>query len=384
VLSVGGLVKPHVLTEKDDLQKSHSELESKKLANPETTSPIEHNEIPPRHKLHSGEIPSQDSSTNSNDVVPELSSYEQVENTPVINKFFKSVLGTPHGDPYPRLRHPKGKHGEHLTQYEHYSDTTCKVMNGRVIVRKYQSEIPFYKTLGRKIIRSKNAVRRSDSVVRARASIYDILHCNYPVKKSRYSWPVEMTGTYAETAGHTVEYRNEVLKDFTAFIRLLRERYGENIGYLGVMELQKERGKSEGHSGVWHFHLIVFNLGYNDMQVVKSFWPHGDLRISRQKHGKATTEELSMRYTSYVAKGAKYLAKELGEYLQSGEKTYLCSKGLLRPDTYNRVDDVKRIIDEILFNPELAYCVVGHGTGQHYYYKTEYRQWVFDIPINSS
>lgn len=171
----------------------------------------------------------------------------------------------------------------------------------------------------------KKPIRRHDSIKRSERLLKDKIFSNYPLTPKRYEMPVSISLTYKEKEGHTLEYRDQAIKDLKEFKRLLRRKYGVNLKLIDVLELQER--------GVIHFHCLVFNMPYNEMADIIAMWPHCEpqgVHIRRQKVGKEGAKSNARKYAGYITTG-NYLSKELGEYCSPNEKTYFCSKGLESP-----------------------------------------------------
>jgi hypothetical protein len=199
------------------------------------------------------------------------------------------------------------------------------------------------------------------------------MFCNYPLIPKRYLAPVSITLTYKDKQGHTLEYRDQALKDYAQFMRLLRRKYGKELKTETVIELQKR--------GVIHFHLMVFNMPYNLMQDVIAMWPHCEpqgIHIRRQKYGKRGARQYAEKYSSYITTG-NYYSKELGEYCEKGEKSHLPSKGLLHPETSTDPFFTYEIIKTCLTQQDYILVNVTHKD-EHPFYQVPCTYQEYEIP----
>jgi hypothetical protein len=163
--------------------------------------------------------------------------------------------------------------------------------------------------------------RRQDNLQRAKNRFENGVHTNYPLNPRPYRAPVEVTLTYATTQLE----RKIMVRDFQRFIKEMQREYGENenLIWYAVFERQKERGLAEGNAGSWHAHIVFFNLGYNLRCMIHTLWGLGSTSIQRKKYGYEAAKQ-----AAYLS---KYFVKDAHE-IKKGEKLYLCSHHLLKPE----------------------------------------------------
>lgn len=142
------------------------------------------------------------------------------------------------------------------------------------------------------------------NLMRARDNLVDTINSNI----TQYSKFITLT--FADP----VLDRPQAMKHFHSFTRLFTRHFRYNLRYVGISERQLERGKKEGNSGSWHFHLAVFLDQFLDFDKLKRAWPYGsvDLKVIDK------VENIG-RYM------AKYLTKQM---ISKNEKSLFKSYGL--------------------------------------------------------
>lgn len=154
------------------------------------------------------------------------------------------------------------------------------------------------------------------SVRRALGRCRDIINTNLIDEEKAIS----LTLTYEEK----VDDVKQVGKDFTAFIRRLRNKVGE-CEYIYVLELQKR--------GSWHIHaILIFDIKapYISYEDIEMMWGKGIIDIQNTKNAMA----LSLYLTSDVRKDKSGDTKIKGVTVnnyEKGMKVYRCSRGLKKP-----------------------------------------------------
>lgn len=133
--------------------------------------------------------------------------------------------------------------------------------------------------------------------------------------------PIFLTFTFKEDMTDL----KEAQAVFTKFIKRLTYKIFKNkisqIKYLGVPEIHKKREKKYG-KGVWHFHVIFFNLPFMEKiyDEILKLWGKGFTIVKTIKN----TNHLS----NYIT---KYLTKDMVDYRLFGKKKYFTSRGLKKP-----------------------------------------------------
>ncbi len=183
----------------------------------------------------------------------------------------------------------------------------------------------------RDVLRSGGAERRADNVKRARATLTQLVHTNWPHWTHAYSTPVFVTltfrrdGEYADIA-HKDNHK-EQMKLLRRYHQEMRKMFGD-LRYVWVKELHKD-GEHV------HFHILYFNLGFNTHEQMDKAWPHGYVRTERIRTGKKG-----------IAKCAGYLAKYMGKNTpdKNERKLYRPSHNLEYPTTYYAPYDVHALL----------------------------------------
>lgn len=154
------------------------------------------------------------------------------------------------------------------------------------------------------------------SVRRALGRCRDIINTNLIDEEKAIS----LTLTYEEK----VDDVKQVGKDFTAFIRRLRNKVGE-CEYIYVVELQKR--------GSWHIHAILIfdnKAPFISCEEIELIWGKGIVDVQNAKNAMA----LSLYLTSDVRKDKSGDTKIKGVTVnnyEKGMKVYRCSRGLKKP-----------------------------------------------------
>ncbi len=150
-------------------------------------------------------------------------------------------------------------------------------------------------------------------------------------------------------------------KDFHAFIQTLRHQFGKQFRYIAVPEFQDR--------GAIHFHAMLWGLPETlakterHTRLVKGLWGHGFIDVIQSDGGP--------RLSSYLA---KYMTKSFTDYRLMGQKSYTCSRNLLRPEIVGGISAtaVDAALQELgAGEPEIdkSYDTMRLGTGRHRIYK---------------
>jgi len=194
-------------------------------------------------------------------------------------------------------------------------------------VRTYNNVKITFNGKNRDYTKRKQATKRVDSLSRSRQEIYRLIHANC-FRHGQYR-PIFTTYTFKEQCS-SITFVNSL---FDLFRRKLQRETGKRLQYLCVPEIQKEREKKEG-VGVWHFHVIWFNLPWIDAKIHEELWSHGWCDIQAVR---------SIRdIGAYVA---KYLSKDIMESRLYGKKTFYTSRGLIRPVDFFHKEEIDNIMN---------------------------------------
>lgn len=189
--------------------------------------------------------------------------------------------------------------------------------------------------------------RFEKSCRRAKSKIFDLVACNaneHVDHEGKRQTVKFLTLTFKENVTDLESANGEVTK----FIkRLSYHAYKINknvIKYICVPELQQR--------GVWHYHIILFNLKYIPWYQLVKIWGLGGVYINALKNGLDGTT-VAKYVTKYISKGIivgkngnqtnvnengeKEGDKRLSDYYNykkhnmQNKKRYQCSRGLKRP-----------------------------------------------------
>lgn len=165
--------------------------------------------------------------------------------------------------------------------------------------------------------KNENEVREKNTVGNRRRALIkcrDLINANY----DDIGNAIFLTLTYAQITGNI----EQVGKDFTAFIRVLRRKIS-HCEYIYVVEKQ-ERGS-------WHIHAILFFQSaapYISNCDIEKMWGHGEVDTQKVDN----CERLAIYLTSNVINdnNAKIKNTPLSEY-DKGVRIFRGSKGLKKP-----------------------------------------------------
>lgn len=191
-------------------------------------------------------------------------------------------------------------------------------------------------------IKKMDSEKRVYSLHRARQMIYWIVHAN--AYKHGDFRPIFCTLTYQKEQ----QLLSAANREFRYFITKLNIELSSKLKYICVPEIQKKRELDTG-KGVWHFHVVFFNLPFIPIKTFESLWGHGyvDLQVSRD-------------IKDVGAYLAKYLTKDTYDDRLYGQRTYNCSQDIFRP--IHTFDDLE--IDSFI-KDDTVKCISTHeGTNK--------------------
>lgn len=99
---------------------------------------------------------------------------------------------------------------------------------------------------------------------------------------------------------------------FKSFIRKLKNKYEKNLKYLAVIEFQKR--------GAVHYHVLS-NIPYIQQNELQNLWGHGFVYINAISH----VDNIG----AYIV---KYMTKDNKDIRLRGQKAYLFSRNLRKPE----------------------------------------------------
>ena len=165
------------------------------------------------------------------------------------------------------------------------------------------------------------------SIRRALGKCRDIINTNLIDEEKAIS----LTLTYEEK----VDDVKQVGKDFTAFIRRLRNMVGE-CEYIYVVELQKR--------GSWHIHAILIfdtKAPFIACEEIESMWGKGIVDVQNMKNAMALGLYLTTDVKKDESGNTKVKGAPIDKY-EKGMRVFRCSRGLKKPTIkYKQGKDIK-------------------------------------------
>lgn len=111
------------------------------------------------------------------------------------------------------------------------------------------------------------------------------------------------------------------LMKYRSFIKSLQRSYGD-IKYITVLEKQKR--------GAYHFHIILFDFPYIDLEVLNNKWKYGYTDIKIIKNNSFIKNGRRYEFSGYLV---KYLGKDFGGSNEKKQRRYYKSRNLKKPIT---------------------------------------------------
>lgn len=115
--------------------------------------------------------------------------------------------------------------------------------------------------------------------------------------------------------------------EWDLFLKRLKYRWGKDVKYICVHEIQKKR-KAKTGDGVFHFHFLC-DLGFVDQKELEALWGNGFVYVRRID---TSDHENQVRQISYLF---KYLVKDIAEEhdtsLRKKARKVYSSRNLKRP-----------------------------------------------------
>lgn len=131
--------------------------------------------------------------------------------------------------------------------------------------------------------------------------------------------------------------REKACRAFKTFTQTLRRKYGENIQYIAVMEIQngdRLEDPSKATKDI-HFHVLLFNCPYIPQDIMQNkIWKHGIVDIRKINDYK----DMAGYLVNYLSKDDTLCVK--------GKRSYFPSRGLKKP--IEEISMNENIIFEIL------------------------------------
>jgi len=156
--------------------------------------------------------------------------------------------------------------------------------------------------------------KRYDNVKRSQMVFRRLITANL----DKSSNPLFFTFTYSEN----IEDIRQGYKDFRAFVRCLRSKFGTKFKYITVPEFQK-RGAIHFHSLFWGLPSYIFRTE-RQTRLVAKYWKKGFVFIKNT--------DGSEKLVFYLS---KYMSKAFVDYRLKNQKAYVYSYNCIRP-VYNK------------------------------------------------
>lgn len=186
------------------------------------------------------------------------------------------------------------------------------------------------------------AAIRERSAWRSRRELQRLIEANVGVwknEKGRVYLLYFLSLTFASDMYKIKEANNEYRKFIQKInYEILNKKKGSYLKYVCVPEFQKDidhKGNVKPHGGAVHYHVVIFNLPFmkNVYDRIKKIWGNGFFNLKKINNVK--------NVGFYVT---KYMTKDIVNIKMKQQKKYFASRGLKRPKTYRKADDVDSIL----------------------------------------
>jgi len=176
-------------------------------------------------------------------------------------------------------------------------------------------------------------VRSDSSVNRARQNLYKLILSNID-EKQKYK-NLFLTLTFKKNVTNIKEANYE----FKKFIQRFNYIQKAHCKYIGVIEFQKR--------GAIHYHVLFFNVPYIEdiRNKIRVTWRNGFIKINAIKEIK--------NISAYVS---KYIQKGFFDKRHFGEKVYISSRNLKRPERIRKQERVDKYMDENILKLESTHA----------------------------
>lgn len=155
-----------------------------------------------------------------------------------------------------------------------------------------------------------------------------LIDCNFNDKSSF------LTLTFRDNV-QDVEVAN---KEFTLFIKRLKNYLKRRLKYIGTWERQK--------NGSVHYHVVLFSVPYIQSEKLSEIWGNGFIKINQIK-GKVKDDAIALYIT-------KYLVKDL-ENKEKQKKAYFSSRNLKKPEEFKKLLDYDEINEMLIDENDLLF-----------------------------
>ena len=176
-------------------------------------------------------------------------------------------------------------------------------------------------------IEKRSKIRKSN-LNRAKNNIIELIRNNFSVGDSF------VTLTFKDQQGYDWTDWDTCVYELKKYFERLKYKYGKDLKYICIPELQKENGRN-----AWHYHILI-NLKYGsfDFREFNPIWGHGYVTVKEI----TSTGGLGWYLSAYLT--------ECLEDIPQNKKTYFASRNLTRPII---IEDQGQI-EEILADTQLS------------------------------
>jgi len=167
--------------------------------------------------------------------------------------------------------------------------------------------------------------KRRDNIFRVKNAFRRLISANL----GELERPLLVTFTYRENETSL----NVGYSDFNAFVRDCRYHYGKGFKYICVPEFQSR--------GAVHFHALFWGLPVEllaqerQTRELARFWGKGFVFLK--------PTDGNERLSSYLA---KYMAKAFTDFRLKNQKSYVCSRNMIRPVIGSGFESKSFVLDE--------------------------------------
>jgi len=180
--------------------------------------------------------------------------------------------------------------------------------------------------------------RRRDNARRAVMAFRRLVLCQI----GKFDNPLLITFTYAEN----IKSLQQGYKDFNAFIRSMRYKYGQSFRYVAVPEFQTR--------GAVHFHALFWGLAEQDSIVRQERSTRALAKSWKQGFVYVKQTDGNERLSSYLA---KYMSKAFLSPNLANQRAYTSSRNCLRPIVGSGFDSIWAVLEEWELSTEVP-CIV--------------------------
>lgn len=174
----------------------------------------------------------------------------------------------------------------------------------------------------------KLARARKSNLNRAKNNIIELIRNNFCVGD------VFVTLTFKDQEGYDWTDWGTCVYELDKYFKRLKHKYGRELKYICIPELQKENGRN-----AWHYHILMdLKYGSFDFREFNSIWGHGYVTVKQI----TSTGGLGWYLSAY-------LTECLGD-IPKNKKTYFASRNLTRPIIIENQTEIERVLADTRFS----------------------------------